>query len=279
VPLVFKQRLITALILAPLVLCGVFLLEPLYFSWFFAFIITLAAWEWANLSHLTSQAMRIIYALLACFLLLVVVDNLSVPWVLSVSIIWWIIAVLLVLSYPMNAGMWQSRLVRVFIGFLVLLPMWKALVFIRGAEFLPVPGLSTLWLILYMLLLVWFADTGAYFAGKTWGNKKLAPNVSPGKSWAGAWGGVAATVILAVISSGLMGFELLMAIKFVFVTVLTAAISIIGDLTESMFKRQRGIKDSSNLLPGHGGVLDRIDSLVAAIPVFVFCLLTLGWVA
>ena len=120
---------------------------------------------------------------------------------------------------------------------------------------------------------------GAYFTGKAWGKSKLAPNVSPGKSWAGAWGGVTAAMILGVIASYMMGLSLVMSVQFLVITALTAVVSIIGDLTESMFKRTRGIKDSSALLPGHGGILDRIDSLLAAIPVFVFLLMSIGWVS
>jgi len=276
---VLKQRFITAIILAPLVLCGVFLFEPVQFSWFFALIIMLAAWEWANLSTLSSQIYRVIFAAVIGASLFLVVDKISVLWMLTISVVWWAIATFLVLSYPDSKELWRSTWVRCVLGFVVLLPMWKALVFIREASFLPVAGLSPLWIILYMLLLVWIADTGAYFAGKTWGKSKLAPSVSPGKSWAGAWGGVAATTLLAIVASFLIGLSSGMVVQLVIVTFITTAVSIIGDLTESMFKRQRGIKDSSNLLPGHGGVLDRIDSLVAAIPVFVFSLVSLGWVA
>ena len=274
-----KQRFITALILAPLVLCGVFLLPPSEFALFFALIILLAAWEWANLSSITHQLLRITYAMSVAVVLYLVLVDVSVLWVLTLSVMWWIIASLFVLSYPGTVVFWKHKWVKCLIGFVVLLPMWKALVYIRSAEFLPVENLDTLWLIFYMLLLVWVADTGAYFAGKAWGKRKLAPNVSPGKSWAGAWGGIVAVLFLAVISCFMMGLSTVMTAQFILVTIITAAVSIMGDLTESMFKRQRGIKDSSNLLPGHGGVLDRIDSLVAAIPVFVFLLITLGWVS
>jgi phosphatidate cytidylyltransferase len=132
------------------------------------------------------------------------------------------------------------------------------------------------------MLLIWGADTGAYFAGKAFGNAKLAPNVSPGKSWAGFWGGLATTGLIAVIFSFCVNkwltemsvddFTLLAIITFV-----TAIISVMGDLVESMMKRHRGIKDSSQLLPGHGGVLDRIDSMAAAVPVFAFLIVFLGW--
>jgi len=275
---VLKQRLITGLILAPIVLCGVFLLEQIYFSWFFGFVIALAGWEWANLSSFSSQVQRITYAIVICGLLYLVSD-LSIEWILLTSVIWWFIATLCVLSFPDTKGFWAAKPIRCLIGFVVLIPMWSALVFIHEADLIPAPGWGKLWLILYMLLMVWAADVGAYFSGKTWGDAKLAPKVSPGKSWAGAWGGVASTVILAMVAAYILELSSVLTIQLIVITVITTIISIIGDLTESMFKRHRGIKDSSQLLPGHGGILDRIDSLAAAIPVFVCLLLVLGWVA
>lgn len=276
---VLKQRIITGLILAPLVLCGVFLLEPIHFSWFFAFILAVAAWEWANLSSFTTSVVRVTYALLIATLIFTIMPAISVTWVLTISLMWWIIATILVITYPDSSKLWRHPWISAILGLIVLLPMWKALVFIREASFIPVDGVNSLLLILYMLLLVWSADVGAYFAGKAWGKSKLAPKVSPGKSWAGAWGGVTATLILALLAAYFMGFTVLMTVQLLVITALTACVSIIGDLTESMFKRTRGIKDSSALLPGHGGVMDRIDSLLAAIPVFVFLLMSIGWVS
>lgn len=274
-----KQRIITGLILAPLVLCGVFLLEPNYFAWFFAFILAVAGWEWANLSSFTTPIVRVTYGMLIAALALTVMPLISVTWVLTISLMWWIIATILVLTYPDSSKLWRHPWVSAVLGLVILLPMWKALVFIREANFTPIEGFNSLLLILYVLLLVWSADVGAYFTGKAWGKRKLAPNVSPGKSWAGAWGGVTATLILALGSAYLMNFSTIMTIQLVVITALTACISIIGDLTESMFKRTRGIKDSSALLPGHGGVMDRIDSLLAAIPIFVFLLMSIAWVS
>ena len=274
-----KQRIITALILAPLALCGVFLLEPEPFSYFVAAILVLAGWEWANLAGWQSQISRVAYAVVIGAAVLFILPLVSETLVLTLSAIWWGIATVFIITYPASASVWRSTYVRLLIGILILLPMWKALVFLRGANFTLVDDLNILWLILYVLLVVWAADTGAYFAGRAFGNKKLAPKVSPGKSWAGAWGGLAATIVLAFIGGSLLGLDHISLVIFALVTLLVASISIIGDLTESMFKRQRGIKDSSNLLPGHGGVLDRIDSLVAAIPVFIFSLHLLGWIA
>ena len=273
-----KQRLITGLILAPIVLCGVFLLEQVYFALFFGGVIALAGWEWANLSSYSSQAQRIAYAIILCGLLYLV-STFSIEWVLLVSVIWWIIATLFVLSFPDTKGIWSAKPIRCLIGLFVLLPMWSALVFIREADLKHAPEWGGLWIILYMLLMVWAADVGAYFSGKAWGDAKLAPKVSPGKSWAGAWGGIVSTVVLSFFAAYLLELSSVLTIQLVVITIITAVISIIGDLTESMFKRIRGIKDSSQLLPGHGGILDRIDSLAAAVPVFVFLLLVLGWVA
>lgn len=273
-----KQRIITALILAPLVLSGVFLLESPYFGWFFAFILALAGWEWANLSSLTTQVFRVSYGMMIAVLAIKVLPQLDVAWVLSFAVLWWVIATILVLSYPDSSKYWRQPWVCAVLGLIILLPMWKALVFIRDAQFLPVAEFNVLLLILYVLLLVWSADVGAYFTGRAWGKAKLAPNVSPGKSWAGAWGGISSTLLLALLAAYWMDFSLWMTIQLLMITAVTAMVSIIGDLTESMFKRTRGIKDSSSLLPGHGGVLDRIDSLLAAIPVFVFLLVSIGWV-
>jgi phosphatidate cytidylyltransferase len=276
---VLKQRIITALILAPLVLGGVFLLPPEYFSWFVAAIVILGAWEWANLSGVSASAARVVYALVMAVFLFLLVGSMSLPWVLTLSVAWWALACVLVMTFPESSSLWKGKIVQLLLGFVVLAPLWKALVFLRSSEYAPLADLNVLWLIFYILMLVWAADTGAYFAGRAFGKKKLAPKVSPGKSWAGAWGGLAACLLLSLIASNLLEHNFAMTIQFAVISIITGSISIIGDLTESMFKRQRGIKDSSNLLPGHGGVLDRIDSLVAAIPVFVFALYNLSWVA
>ena len=144
----------------------------------------------------------------------------------------------------------------------MLVPSWMALVSIRqqpdGDVFL-----------LMLLLLVWGADIGAYFAGKTWGKKKLAPKVSPGKTMAGFWGGVGSCVAIAVGFVIYLELSVLDGFYLVVLSVIAGLASVLGDLFESMLKRQRGIKDSSKLLPGHGGVLDRIDSITAAAPMFV----------
>lgn len=276
----FKQRLITALILAPLMIGGIFFLPIEQFAYFIGFIVTVAAWEWANLSGYSSPMVRIGYAALVAVAIFATAYFMNkyadlALVVLAVGAGWWFIACLLVMQYPKKVALWQAKPIRAVLGFLVLIPMWVGFMALKNQEH------SSL-IIVYVMLLIWGADTGAYFAGKAFGKSKLAPNVSPGKSWAGFWGGLATTGLIAVVFSlsinkwlspmSVDDFTLLAIITFI-----TAIISVMGDLVESMMKRHRGIKDSSQLLPGHGGVLDRIDSMAAAVPVFAFLMMLLGW--
>jgi phosphatidate cytidylyltransferase len=277
---VFKQRLITALILAPLMVGGIFFLPIEQFAYFIGFIVTVAAWEWANLSGYSSPLVRIVYAGIVAATTFATAYFMArhtelASLILSIGAFWWLVACLLVIQYPDKVALWQAKPVRAVLGLLVLIPMWVGFMTLKSQEH------SSL-IIVYVMLIIWGADTGAYFAGKTWGNKKLAPNVSPGKSWAGFWGGLATTGLIAVVFSLCVDqwlrpitqtdFSLLAVMTFI-----TAIISVMGDLLESMMKRHRGIKDSSQLLPGHGGVLDRIDSMASAVPVFAFFMLLFGW--
>jgi phosphatidate cytidylyltransferase len=157
---------------------------------------------------------------------------------------------------------WQHVLVRSVMGFVVLIPAALALIYAHSQN----DGNG---FFLYLVGIVVFADVGAYFSGKRWGKKKLAPAVSPGKSWAGFFGGLVSVAIFAAVVASMYPIMGLTALQLIVVTVISALASVLGDLLESMLKRHRGIKDSSQLLPGHGGILDRIDSICAAAPVFV----------
>lgn len=273
-----KQRIITALILAPLMIGGIFFL-PLYeFKLFIGLITCIGAWEWANFSGIEKQPGRIAYAIvlsLAVFAVAQMPAAYQVP-LLYVALVWWIFAFILVRSYPSLSQLWHARAARMVLGFIVLLPMWVGFVHLKTY------ALSD-YLILFVMFIVWGADVGAYFAGRTFGKNKLAPNVSPGKTWEGVYGGLATTVLIAIgggycldtytdihMSAGRWA-------ALIAVTVLVTMVSVLGDLVESMLKRHRGIKDSSQLLPGHGGIMDRIDSMTAAVPVFALALTWLQW--
>jgi len=261
-----KQRIITALILLPIALCGFFLLEGFGFALFIGLVVTLGAWEWARLAGFTEQPIRVAYAVVVALMLFVmyIVPGLA-PWVLGASVLWWGVATWLVLTYPRSSPHWASAACKLAIGLLILLPAWQGLVQIKQQ---PLGN----WLIMAVMVLVWGADIGAYFSGRAFGKRKLAPRVSPGKSWEGVYGGLAASLVITAIVGIVRDWSFAQMLIALICAAVIVFISVVGDLTESMFKRQSGIKDSSNLLPGHGGVLDRIDSLTAAIPVFAVLL-------
>ncbi|MDE1165981.1 MAG: phosphatidate cytidylyltransferase [Pseudomonas sp.] len=266
-----KQRIITALILLPIALCGFFLLEGAGFALFIGLVVTLGAWEWARLAGFEAQPARIGFAAVVALLLFFLYLSPSLaPFVLGAAVLWWAVATYLVLTYPRTAERWSSVACKLLIGLLILLPAWQGLVLIKEW---PLGN----WLILSVMVLVWGADIGAYFSGKAFGKRKLAPQVSPGKSWEGFYGGMALCLAIALVVGLLRHWSLGELVMGLLGTALVVAISVVGDLTESMFKRRAGIKDSSNLLPGHGGVLDRIDSLTAAIPLFAVLLWAANW--
>jgi phosphatidate cytidylyltransferase len=266
-----KQRILTALVLLPIALCGFFLLTGAYFALFIGVVVVLGAWEWARLAGLMAQSMRVAYAAFVGLLLFLMYLTPGIgPWVLAAALIWWGVATFLVLTYPATSDHWASGICKLVIGLLILLPAWQGLILLKQW---PMGN----WLILSVMVLVWVADIGAYFSGKAFGKRKLAPKVSPGKSWEGVYGGL----LVALAITAAVGISREWSVGQFIAGLLGAAvivfISIVGDLTESMFKRQSGIKDSSNLLPGHGGVMDRIDSLTAAIPVFAVLLWAANW--
>ncbi|MDM7857144.1 phosphatidate cytidylyltransferase [Thiopseudomonas acetoxidans] len=266
-----KQRIITALWLLPLALFGFFALSGWAFSLFVGLVLTLGAWEWAQLAGSLRQSQRVGYAVVTAvlFATLQLVPAIELP-VLLVALAWWCAATLMVMSYPRSVSLWGGLLGKLLIGWLVLLPAGIGLLVIKSF----VQGNA---LIFSIMLMVWAADIGAYFSGKALGKRKLAPNVSPGKSWAGLYGGLLASVLVALGCALYFSLTAKQIIVFLIAAVIIVLFSVIGDLTESMFKRQAGVKDSSNLLPGHGGVLDRIDSLTAALPLFALFLIFAGW--
>jgi phosphatidate cytidylyltransferase len=273
---VLKTRIITALILAPIAVGGVFFLPPVGFAIFTAALIALGAWEWANMAGLTAQSARVGYSV-AVLLLLAALYTVTAHSVLWLAVLWWLAGLGLVAYYPKGSAHWGLVPVRAAMGLLVLVPAWVGLNYLRSGELRFGLTDNNLLLILYVFVLVWVADVGAYFSGRKFGKAKLAPRVSPGKSWAGVWGGLAAVAVFAWAVSQTLSAEAGQSVALIIISVVTAAVSVLGDLFESMLKRFRGIKDSSRLLPGHGGIMDRIDSLTAAIPIFTLLVIQLGW--
>ncbi len=258
-----KQRIITAVVLAPIVLSGVFLLGIQGFALFFAVVTLLGAWEWARLCGFIAPVQRIVYvglvflSLAVCWLGGVVSFSVSA---LIPAIILWCLCFFWVMKYPSTVG-WSDSITRALLGVVLLTSAWLSLLYIKDHES------GNAWILL-LLLVVWAADIGAYFSGKRWGKTKLAPAVSPGKTREGLYGGVVAVALTSIIFSIWNELSLLASVYLSVMCVIVGVVSVMGDLLESMLKRNAGVKDSGTLLPGHGGVLDRIDSVIAAAPFF-----------
>jgi phosphatidate cytidylyltransferase len=263
---VLKTRIATAGVLIALLLV-VLWLPPIATVVALTGMLLAGAWEWSAFLREPTPAIRWSYVLLVAAALPLTWWLARLPGgtrtVLMVAVIWWIIALAWVIFAPRRAARWSAALA----GLLALVPAWLALMRLRldlprGAEWT-----------LFVLILVWVADIGAFFFGRRFGKKRLAPEVSPGKTWEGALGGFAVSALVAVAGSGWFGVA---PVVFVPLCLIAVAFSIVGDLTESLLKRFAGMKDSGTLFPGHGGVMDRIDSVTGAAPVFVFGLIALG---
>ncbi len=285
-----KQRIVTALILAPLALIAILFLPIWWFEIVIAAVVGLGGYEWANMSGIKERPKKILFMIVmfvSCIVLAMLVDN-SMIWhqgqlhvlyqfILSIAVVWWIFSLVMISAYPRYSSYWRNSItLRSIFGFLTLIPTWVAVVSLRTSLFdiEPLYGAS---LIFYVLGIVWAADIGAFFVGVKFGRHKLRPNVSPGKTLEGLLGGIAAS--FAIIAFAALHYQVEPSRIWLHLLIggITVGVSALGDLNESMLKRCEGIKDSGRILPGHGGILDRIDSLTAAFPVFAFCYVT--WMA
>lgn len=264
-----KYRILSALVLVPLVVLSVLFLDKSGFALMAAVVVLLGAWEWGPLVPLRSLLARV------CFVL-VTLAAVILTWtfaqneLLVNAVLWgamggWILMLFWITAPELAREDTMAHFIfKLVLGVAVLVSTWLALVVLHGR-----PDEGPRW-VLFLLFLIWFADSGAYFAGRQWGRTKLAPQVSPGKTWEGVMGALTVCTLFAFGFGRYTGLQGAMLASFTLVSLVTVMFSIAGDLLESLLKRHHGVKDSGTMIPGHGGVLDRIDSLLAATPVFVF---------
>lgn len=261
-----RKRIATAAILIALLLIVLLAMPAGATVALLTLTILAGAWEWSAFLRMRGPVLRALYVLLVAALLPLAWwgtrDGNELRLVLGLTFFWWLMALTWVMFAPHKVGSWAAGIA----GLCALVPAWLALARLRmgaqGAEW-----------VLFVLLLVWAADIGAYFVGRRFGRRRLAPRVSPGKTWAGLVGGFAASVPVAI--AGCFGFHLGTGM-FVGLCLVAVGFSVVGDLTESLLKRFAGLKDSGTLFPGHGGVMDRIDSLTGAAPVLLLGLTLMG---
>ena len=262
-----KERVFTALVLVAVVLGVMLGLPPIATVWLLTVLVLVGAWEWASFAGFASPAARAIFTMVVALSLVASLYMYAASpgfvWTtLTISMVWWFAAFLWLCLAPTRV----TRVTASLAGLLSLVPCWLALVYVTFTT------QSTHW-VLFTLALVWAADTGAFFAGRWLGRVPLAPRVSPKKTWEGALGGIFASALVAWVAA--TWWLPVPVWPFVFTCIAVAALSIVGDLTESMLKRSSGLKDSGSLFPGHGGMLDRIDSVTAAAPALVFALISM----
>lgn len=261
-----KTRVITACCLAVGLAAVLLFFSYNVFALLFSVVFLLAAGEWANMAGLALRWQQIAYAGVMAFVMSILFllnahqSKILLSIGLILSVLGWIAAFVAVYRYP-NIKLFENSKVLLLLGFWLLIPAWLGVLFLQ-------PLVARSGLVWLVIAIVAAADIGAYFAGRRFGKTKLAERVSPNKTWEGFWGGVLANSVLAALVAIFCGFSTWKSLALILAVILVSCASVLGDLFESMAKRARGIKDSSQLLPGHGGVLDRIDGWTAAVPVF-----------
>jgi phosphatidate cytidylyltransferase len=266
------QRLLTAGVLTPIVVYVVLYLPTAYLAFLLGALVCLGAHEWSGFIGLRRPAWRWIYvaAVAACLLLswflIAAVWNLVL---LAIAALWWVAVALTLTRIDHVEATSAIDLWLIPVGLLVLVPPWIALVRLHDL------GYAGPWLVMSLLMLIWIADSVAYFSGRRWGRRKLAPVLSPGKTWAGVYGALIGALLWGLLLVAHLPLSASGGALLLLLCAATALLSIVGDLFESLIKRRRGLKDAGSILPGHGGVLDRIDSMTAAAPLFALGLLWL----
>lgn len=269
-----KQRIITALIVAPLGVLLFLFAPPMVFSAIIGVLCLIALWEWSRLSGMRSRPIRaVLIALCGALMVLLWFSYGSPFWLttIGVGVAWWFVAVAWLRNYTFAAAPKpENTLIKLVAGICAVIPAWVAVTDLRlhQTEY-------HMWA-LYSIVLIWGADTFAYFSGKRFGRHKLAPNISPGKTIEGVYGALICSGVVAAIGGYWLGVRGGLLFALVCVALMSVLFSVVGDLFESVIKRQANVKDSGAMFPGHGGVFDRLDGAFAGIPIFVLGKFLLG---
>jgi len=274
-----KQRVITAVVLAPLILALIFLTRASVFATLLGLVFLLGMWEWTRLAGMRRRAWRglLLFGYLVLFALFWHVCK-SPWWWLPVlaGLVWWLLALAWLTHHRFGSEATPAHTtLKLLAGAMVVVPAWCAVVVMHGDLAEPHTGHGHWWVLFFALIVV-AADIGAYTAGRRWGSVKLAPAISPGKTREGVYGALVCSGIVGLVGGALLKVPVDRLPAVVALALLTVLFSIIGDLFESLMKRHAGVKDSSALFPVHGGVFDRMDSMVAALPIFVLGKFLLG---
>jgi len=264
----FKQRFATASVLALVFISALlFLITPVFIS-LMMLVILIAGWEWADLARIRSILGKLLFVLALLLCMLAIANYVGIFTELDYSLSYqiclatialWALIFLWLQGYPSSAILWSPRPIVICLGIVLLSVTWLALASIISLD-------KGRFLILLAVAIIIFADVGGYLIGKSIGRHKLAPTISPGKTWEGLFGGMLLQIFLVL--GLILYFSQIHWYKLCLLVFPVAISSVIGDLFESMLKRHRGVKDSSNLLPGHGGFLDRLDGVMPALPLF-----------
>lgn len=280
-------RILTIFTLLPLLLLMVFFLPYKAFMGFVGAVIVLCAWEWTKLLKLERQSTVIAYMLSVVVAISVIAwaeteAPASLQYLLYVGLIWWLICTIWVMVYPRGfRSRGLGKATGAIYGWLMLIPAWYA-VSLLMRQHVHFDWVAQGGILVYVLFMIWAVDTGAYLAGRAFGGmnwvgaRKLSPSISPNKTWAGVFGGIALSLATTAVALRLFSGSFDGVMSWLLISLVVCPISIVGDLTQSMFKRQANVKDTGNLLPGHGGMLDRLDSVLAAssfVAILIPCLI------
>ena len=278
-----KQRIITAIILALIFITATVFLSSFSYSLFVTIVVLAASWEWCAFIGLAKKVAKVSYLatlgsmIIALYFFLgivpesLVINSYRAGIILGLGILFWVLTFFMLKGYPSNSDRWNNKSKIALMGLMALIPTWVGIVQIK---YLNPQG----FLLLGMVVMVAAADIGAYFVGKRIGKNRLAPSLSPNKTWEGVLGGFAACLLVGILliwllHSYLITLSNVQILILVLLSLVVTLFDVIGDLLESMLKRNRDLKDSGKILPGHGGILDRVDGLLAVTPIFVLTFL------